>query len=64
LANRIAVVDHGRIIADDTPTRLKSQLGNTVVDMGCTATGALVGLWSCCRTGSAIAFSARAKDSA
>ena len=33
LANRIAVVDHGRIIADDTPTRLKSQLGNTVVDM-------------------------------
>jgi ABC-2 type transport system ATP-binding protein len=33
LANRIAVVDHGRIIANDTPTSLKSQLGNTVVDM-------------------------------
>jgi daunorubicin resistance ABC transporter ATP-binding subunit len=33
LANRIAVVDRGRIIADDTPTRLKSQLGNTVVEM-------------------------------
>jgi ABC-type multidrug transport system ATPase subunit len=33
LANRIAVVDHGRIIADDTPSRLKSQLGSTVVEM-------------------------------
>ena len=33
LANRIAVVDQGRIIANDTPSRLKSQLGNTVVEM-------------------------------
>jgi len=33
LANRIAVVDQGRIIADDTPSRLKSQLGSTVVEM-------------------------------
>ena len=33
LANRIAVVDQGRIIANDTPARLKSQLGNTVVEM-------------------------------
>jgi ABC-2 type transport system ATP-binding protein len=33
LADRIAVVDHGRIIADDTPARLKLQLGSTVVEM-------------------------------
>jgi daunorubicin resistance ABC transporter ATP-binding subunit len=33
LANRIAVVDNGRIVAEDTPSRLKSQLGNTVVEM-------------------------------
>jgi ABC-2 type transport system ATP-binding protein len=33
LADRVAVVDGGRIIADDTPARLKSQLGNTVVEM-------------------------------
>jgi ABC-2 type transport system ATP-binding protein len=33
LADRIAVVDNGRIIADDTPARLKSQLGNTIVEM-------------------------------
>ena len=33
LADRIAVVDQGRIIADDTPARLKSQLGSTVVEM-------------------------------
>jgi ABC-type multidrug transport system ATPase subunit len=33
LANRIAVVDGGRVIANDTPSRLKSQLGNTVIEM-------------------------------
>jgi ABC-type multidrug transport system ATPase subunit len=33
LAGRIAVVDQGQIIANDTPSRLKSQLGNTVVEM-------------------------------
>jgi ABC-2 type transport system ATP-binding protein len=33
LADRIAVVDQGHIIADDTPARLKSQLGSTVVEM-------------------------------
>src|SRR6266540_3896195 len=34
LADRIAVVDGGRVIANDTPFALKSQLGNTVIEMG------------------------------
>ncbi len=34
LASRIAVVDGGRVIANDTPERLKAELGNTVVEMG------------------------------
>src|SRR5512133_1217767 len=34
LANRIAVVDDGRVIANDTPDRLKAQLGSTVVEIG------------------------------
>jgi ABC-2 type transport system ATP-binding protein len=34
LAGRVAVVDGGRVIANDTPDRLKSQLGSTVVEMG------------------------------
>jgi daunorubicin resistance ABC transporter ATP-binding subunit len=33
LAGRIAVVDEGRVIANDTPEVLKSQLGSTVVEM-------------------------------
>jgi daunorubicin resistance ABC transporter ATP-binding subunit len=33
LANRIAVVDGGHVIANDTPGRLKSQLGSTVIEM-------------------------------
>jgi ABC-type multidrug transport system ATPase subunit len=33
LATRIAVVDGGRVIANDTPTALKSQLGSTVFEM-------------------------------
>jgi ABC-2 type transport system ATP-binding protein len=33
LASRIAVVDGGRVIANDTPDRLKAQLGSTVVEM-------------------------------
>jgi ABC-2 type transport system ATP-binding protein len=33
LAHRIAVVDGGRVIANDTPTALKSQLGSTVVEL-------------------------------
>jgi ABC-2 type transport system ATP-binding protein len=33
LATRIAVVDDGKVIANDTPERLKSELGNTIVEM-------------------------------
>jgi daunorubicin resistance ABC transporter ATP-binding subunit len=33
LASRIAVVDGGLVIANDAPSRLKSQLGSTVVEM-------------------------------
>jgi ABC-2 type transport system ATP-binding protein len=34
LAHRIAVVDGGRVIANDTPTALKAQLGSTVIELG------------------------------
>jgi ABC-2 type transport system ATP-binding protein len=33
LADRIAVVDGGHVIANDTPSALKSQLGSTVIEM-------------------------------
>jgi ABC-2 type transport system ATP-binding protein len=33
LADRIAVVDHGRVIADGTAAELKARLGNTIVDV-------------------------------
>ena len=32
LADRVAVVDGGRVIADDTPAALKAQLGSTVIE--------------------------------
>jgi daunorubicin resistance ABC transporter ATP-binding subunit len=34
LATRIAVVDDGKVIANDTPERLKANLGNTIVELG------------------------------
>ncbi len=34
LAQRIAVVDRGRVIANDTPAALKAHLGSTVIEMG------------------------------
>jgi ABC-2 type transport system ATP-binding protein len=34
LAQHVAVVDGGHVIANDTPERLKSDLGSTVVEMG------------------------------
>ena len=34
LAERIAVVDHGHVIADDTPAALKAQLGSSVAELG------------------------------
>jgi ABC-2 type transport system ATP-binding protein len=33
LADRVAVIDHGRVIAEGAPTELKSRLGGTVVDL-------------------------------
>jgi ABC-2 type transport system ATP-binding protein len=34
LARRVAVVDHGRVIAEGTPDQLKADLGATVLDVG------------------------------
>jgi daunorubicin resistance ABC transporter ATP-binding subunit len=34
LANRIAVVDGGKVIANDSPERLKAQMGGIVIEMG------------------------------
>jgi ABC-2 type transport system ATP-binding protein len=34
LADRVAVIDHGRVIANDTPAALKAGLGSTVAEMG------------------------------
>ena len=33
LASRVAVVDEGRVIANDTPRQLKAELGDTVIEM-------------------------------
>jgi daunorubicin resistance ABC transporter ATP-binding subunit len=34
LASRVAVVDEGRVIANDTPAQLKARLGSTVIEIG------------------------------
>jgi ABC-type multidrug transport system ATPase subunit len=34
LAQRIAVIDRGRVIANDTPAVLKAKLGSTVIEFG------------------------------
>jgi ABC-type multidrug transport system ATPase subunit len=34
VASRIAVIDHGRLIANDTPAALKARTGATVVEIG------------------------------
>ncbi|MFF7250170.1 ATP-binding cassette domain-containing protein [Embleya sp. NPDC008237] len=33
LAERVVVIDRGRVIADDTPAALKARLGNTVIEL-------------------------------
>jgi ABC-2 type transport system ATP-binding protein len=34
LADRVVVIDHGRVIADDSPRALKAKLGSTVAELG------------------------------
>jgi daunorubicin resistance ABC transporter ATP-binding subunit len=34
LADRLAVIDHGTVIAEGTPAQLKAQLGATVIELG------------------------------
>jgi len=34
LASRVAVIDEGRVIANDSPAQLKSRLGSTVIEIG------------------------------
>jgi ABC-2 type transport system ATP-binding protein len=34
LASRVAVIDEGRVIANDTPAQLKMRLGSTVIEIG------------------------------
>jgi ABC-type multidrug transport system ATPase subunit len=34
LASRVAVIDHGRVIANDTPAALKANMGGTVIEVG------------------------------
>jgi len=34
LAERVAVIDHGQVIANDAPSVLKAQLGSTVAELG------------------------------
>jgi daunorubicin resistance ABC transporter ATP-binding subunit len=36
LASRVAVVDEGHVIANDTPAQLKARLGSTVIEIGLT----------------------------
>jgi len=33
LTERLAVIDHGQVIADDSPARLKARLGRTVIEL-------------------------------
>jgi daunorubicin resistance ABC transporter ATP-binding subunit len=40
LASRVAVVDGGRVIENDSPARLKSRLGSTVIELGLADTSA------------------------
>ena len=52
LADRLAVVDHGRIIAQGTPAELKASLGATVIEIGMPGEGsALMALQALVRVG-------------
>jgi ABC-2 type transport system ATP-binding protein len=55
LAARVAVVDDGRVIANDTPANLKSRLGTTVVELGfADSAGARQALADLARDGAAV----------
>ncbi|HCB05634.1 MAG TPA: ATP-binding cassette domain-containing protein [Nocardioides sp.] len=45
IADRVVVIDHGRVIADDTASRLKSGLGDLVTLGFATETEATTGAW-------------------
>ncbi|MDQ1566146.1 MAG: hypothetical protein QOF96_1026 [Actinomycetota bacterium] len=52
LADQLAVVDHGRIIAQGTPAALKASLGSTVIEIGMPGEGsALMALQALARVG-------------
>ena len=52
LADRLAVVDHGQIIAEGTPAGLKAGLGSTVIEIGMPGEGsALMALQALARLG-------------
>ena len=44
LCNRVAIIDHGRIIKLDTPDRLKNSLGGDIIRIGSSRPGKLAGL--------------------
>jgi len=35
LCNRVAIIDHGKVLVIDTPSNLKSQIGKDVITIGC-----------------------------
>jgi ABC-2 type transport system ATP-binding protein len=46
MAERVMIMDHGRVIADDTASRLKASLGDRIeIDVAGDASAALTGLW-------------------
>ena len=59
LANRIAVVDGGKVIANDSPERLKAQMGGIVIEMGMPGDGRADRQWACSPTASPVGSSAK-----